>query len=142
VNNASNNNATSNNVTSNDATSNDASGDKPEPRIVYCHCAFAKVVPAEVKTEVLAELTRSRKSFEAVADLCEMSARKDPALSRIAETAKEGPVVIAACFPRAVQWLFHGAGTPLPEEGVEVLNMREQTADQVVDGLLQKKAQE
>lgn len=122
----------------NDSTQNGDSSDESEPRIVYCHCAFAKVVPAEVKTEVLAELTRSRKSFEAVADLCEMSARKDPALNRIAKTAEEGPVVIAACFPRAVQWLFHGAGTPLPEEGVTVLNMREQTADQVLEGLIQK----
>lgn len=124
----------------NEPTHSDASGDGSDPRIVYCHCAFAKVVPAEVKTKVLAELTRSRKSFEAVADLCEMSARKDPALSRIAKTAEEGPVVIAACFPRAVQWLFHGAGTPLPEKGVTVLNMREQSADQVLEELIQKES--
>jgi hypothetical protein len=37
-----------------------------------------------------------------------------------------------------VKWLFHAAGAPLPKEGVEVLNMREQTADDVMRSLEQK----
>lgn len=97
-------------------------------RILYCNCSYAQVVPKEVKAEVLRRLCESGAAFDAVADLCDMSARKDPALKRIAET---GEVRIAACFPRAVKWLFHAAGTPLPKEGVEVLNMREETADAV-----------
>lgn len=119
----------------NESPSMTSSHQSVQPRVVYCHCAFAKVVPVEVKTEVLARLSRSGRAFEAVADLCEMSARKDPALGRIVKAAGEGPVLIAACFPRAVRWLFHGAGTPLPEEGVTVMNMRELSADQVLDGL-------
>ena len=43
------------------------------PRIVYCHCAFAQVVPREVKLTVLGKLTASGVPFEAVPDLCEMS---------------------------------------------------------------------
>ena len=103
--------------------------------ILYCNCAYAKVVPPEVKQEVLRRLCDSNVAFDAVPDLCDMSARKDPALRRIAES---GPVRIAACYPRAVKWLFHAAGTPLPDEGVEILNMRTETAEAVADRLLPK----
>jgi len=102
------------------------------PRVLYCHCAFAQVVPAEVKTRVLEGLTASDCSFEAVGDLCEMSARKDPAL---AELAGRDHTTIVACYPRAVRWLFNAAGAPLPERGVTILNMREQPADAVLDAL-------
>jgi hypothetical protein len=64
------------------------------PRILYCHCAHAQVVPKEIKEAVLKRLCDSGVSFEAVADLCEMSARQDPALKRLAE---DGCVKIAAC---------------------------------------------
>ena len=104
-------------------------------RILYCHCAYAKVIPDDVKRGVLERLSASGAAFDAVADLCEMSARKDPELARLADPAA-GDVRIAACFPRAVEWLFHAAGSPLPESGVEVLNMREDSADDVVAGLL------
>lgn len=102
------------------------------PRVLYCHCAFAQVVPADVKTRVLEGLTASECSFEAVGDLCEMAARKDPAL---AELAGGGETTIVACYPRAVRWLFSAAGAPLPERGVTILNMREQPADAVLDAL-------
>lgn len=106
----------------------------PNPlRILYCHCAYAQVVPAEVKQQVLAKLAESGAAFDAVADLCEMSAKRDPALSQL---AAGGPVRIAACFPRAVRGLFIAADAPLLAEGVEIRNMRTETADQVVDALL------
>jgi hypothetical protein len=98
------------------------------PRILYCHCNYAQVVPKEVKEAVLKKLCESGVAFEAVADLCEMSARRDPALQRLAEG---GTVKIAACFPRAVKWLFAAAQAPLPADGAEVLNMRVQTAEEV-----------
>lgn len=103
------------------------------PAILYCHCRYAQVVPPEVKTEVLERLCASGLPFEAVPDLCELSARRDPALQRLAAS---GPVKIAACFPRAVKWLFAGAGAPLPADATEVLNMRVQPAAEVVNGLL------
>lgn len=102
-------------------------------RVLFCQCAYAKVVPAEVKAEVLKRLCESGMAFDAVPDLCDMSARKDPALRRIAGS---GPVKIAACFPRAVKWLFHQAGTPLPKEGVEILNMRTDSAQEVAGRLI------
>lgn len=102
-------------------------------RVLYCNCTYAEVIPPQVKREVLRRLSASRVAFEAVADLCELSARRDPALKRIAESAD---LRIAACFPRAVEWLFHAAGAPLTKQRVEVLNMRRQSTDQVVAGLL------
>jgi hypothetical protein len=103
------------------------------PTILYCHCQYAQVVPKEVKDAVLKKLCESGAAFEAVADLCEMAARRDPALARL---ASGGPVKIAACFPRAVKWLFHQGNAALPLDAAEVLNMRVQTADEVVAGLL------
>ncbi|MEE2792682.1 MAG: hypothetical protein VX453_13685 [Acidobacteriota bacterium] len=102
-------------------------------KILYCNCTFAKVVPLEVKKDVLRRLSDSSQAFDAVADLCDMSARKDPALRKIAEG---GCTKIAACYPRAVKWLFHAAGNPLPDEGIEVLNMRENSADDIARELL------
>ena len=104
----------------------------PQP-VLYCNCTYAKVVPLDVKRNVLRSLTDAGVSFESVADLCEMSARKDPALKRIAAC---GSVRIAACYPRAVRWLFHAADAPLSEAGVEILNMREQDATVIADRLL------
>lgn len=108
-------------------------------RIVYCNCTYAKVIPAETKRQVLRELSASGVSFDAIADLCELSARGDPALKRIAES---GCVKIVACFPRAVKWLFHAAHAPLGDDGVEVLNMREQSAREIVPLLLNGKRAE
>jgi hypothetical protein len=103
-------------------------------RVLYCHCTYANVVPKETKAEVLRQLTESGLPFDAVPDLCELSAKKDPCLKELA--AGGGAVRIAACYPRAVKWLFAGAGAPLPAEGIEVLNMRTDTADQIVAALL------
>lgn len=102
------------------------------PRILYCHCQYAQVVPTEVKEEVLRRLADSGVAFDAVADLCEMSARRDSTLRQLAEG---GGVKIAACFPRAVKWLFHAAKADLPPDGAEILNMRTLSAREVADSL-------
>jgi hypothetical protein len=103
------------------------------PRILYCHCAFAKIVPPEIKAAVLSGLSEANVDFDAVPDLCEMAARGD---ARLRELAAEGPLQIAACYPRAVKWLFASAGAELPPQTVRVWNMRVETADVVIDGLL------
>jgi hypothetical protein len=103
------------------------------PGILYCNCTYAQVIDPALKAAVLRQLCDSGRSFEAVADLCEMSARKDPALQRLA--CGQG-VKIAACYPRAVKWLFASAGAPLDVARTEVLNMRELTAAQTTERLL------
>lgn len=102
-------------------------------RILYCHCAYANVVPQDVKNQVLTTLAESGVAFDAVPDLCEMSARRDP---RLQELAEEGDVKIAACYPRAVTWLFAAANAPLPDAGIQILNMRVETAETVAGALL------
>ena len=106
----------------------------PPPRILYCNCTYAQVVPKEVKEAVLKKLCESGVAFEAVADLCEMSARRDPSLQRLAAC---GAVKIAACYPRAVKWLFHAAHADLPVDSAEVLNMRVQNAADVCAALFE-----
>lgn len=103
-----------------------------EPRIIYCHCAYARVVPAETKTAVLEGLAAANVEFEAVPDLCEMAARRDP---RLAELAANGPLRIAACYPRAVKWLFASAGVTIDETAV-VCNMRTDPAEKVLQNIL------
>ncbi len=109
------------------------------PRILYCHCAYAKVVPPDVKSAVLDRLAASGVDFEAVPDLCEMAARRD---ERLTELACGGPLRIAACYPRAVRWLFASGGAPLPEADVRIFNMRSQTAAEVSHGMLAAAASE
>jgi Pyruvate/2-oxoacid:ferredoxin oxidoreductase delta subunit len=100
------------------------------PQILYCHCAYAQVVPPEIKAGVLKQLCESGIPFEAVADLCEMAARKDAGLKRLAGA----PVKIAACYPRAVKWLLTAAGAS--PAAAEVFNMREQGVDEIVHSML------
>lgn len=102
-------------------------------RILYCHCQYAQVIPRGVKDEVLRQLCDRGVAFDAVADLCEMAARRDPALAQL---AAGGNVKIAACYPRAVKGLFHQCGADLPPTGAEILNMRVQPAADVVERLL------
>ena len=104
-------------------------------KILYCRCAYAKVIAPEVKDEVLQRLTQSGVPFEAVPDLCEMSARRDPALKRLA--AEDG-IKITACYPRAVRWLFSAAQAPLPKDTVDILNMRADSAETIAGRLVRE----
>jgi hypothetical protein len=99
------------------------------PRVLYCRCAYAQVVPGDVKDAVLDGLARSSVAFEMVPDLCEMAARRDGQLADIARAVDPArPLHIVACWPRAVRGLFHLADARLPDAGVEILNMRAETA--------------
>jgi hypothetical protein len=109
-------------------------------RIVYCRCAYAQVVPAAVKDAVLEGLAAAGRGFEMVPDLCEMAARRDPHLAELARGDR--PLRIFACWPRAVQGLFTLADAPLPKHGVEILNMRTDTAETLLAGTLALPAEE
>jgi hypothetical protein len=102
-------------------------------KILYCRCAYAQVVPQGVKDEVLERLCDSGAAFESVSDLCEMAAHRDERLKAIASS---GPLRIAACYPRAVHGLFQQAGCTLPEDGVEILNMRTDSAEDIANAAL------
>lgn len=98
------------------------------PPILYCNCTYGGAVPADVREAVLTGLAASGLPFEPVADLCELAARRDPLLARLA--GSDGLQIIA-CYPRAVRWLFAYAGTPLAEDAV-IHNMRAQSAQEIL----------
>ena len=110
-------------------------------QVVYCRCAFAEVVSKDVKDDVLKRLVESGTSFDMVSDLCEMSARKDERLKNLVKCTQNQGAKIIACYPRAVKGLFHNAGQDLAED-VEILNMREETAESVVDKVLNDVSEE
>lgn len=99
-------------------------------RVLYCHCQYAQVVPKATKDAVLLGLAEAGVPFDAVPDLCELSAKRDPMLAELLQG--DGPVSIAACYPRAVKWLFHAAGVALPAERVSVCNMRTDAPETVL----------
>jgi len=68
---------------------------KPQRSVLFCRCAFARVVPDDVKNDVLKHLVHSAEPFDAVGDLCEMSARKDPTLI---DLAAQGNLTVIACY--------------------------------------------
>lgn len=103
-------------------------------RLLYCHCAYSRVVPKDVKAEVLRGLAASDRAFDAVPDLCELAARCDPGLKKLAQP-ENGGVDIVACYPRAVRWLFHAAEAPLADDGVDIHNMRVDSAQRILHTL-------
>lgn len=103
------------------------------PRILYCHCANAQLLLPATREAALGALCESGLPFEAVADLCECSAHRDPLLSRL---AAEGPVIIAACHPRTVRCLFAAADVALPAS-TQYLNLRTESPETVCTSLQQ-----
>jgi len=81
---------------------------------------------------VLQGLSAANVAFEAVPDLCEMSAKQDPCLQHL---LGDGQVRIAACYPRAVKWLFHAVGVTLPDSA-QVCNMRTETPEAILTALM------
>ena len=101
------------------------------PTILYCNCTHGGAVPLDVREAVMEGLAASGVPFEPVADLCELAARRDPSLERL---ARADALHVIACYPRAVRWLFAYAGAPLAD-GAVIHNMREQSADEILTHL-------
>jgi len=100
--------------------------------ILFCHCAHANIVDADVRRTVRGALSASGARVRDVPDLCGLAARRDPLLRAL---AADGELKIVACYPRAVKWLFAAVGTPLDDDRTEVLNMRTQGAREILDAL-------
>lgn len=89
-------------------------------KIFYCDCAYRELPFSRAYPEVLARLGASGCDLLVVADICRMAAHRDPRLKKVAREKWQ----IAACYPRAVRWLFHFAGEELGD--VEIFNLREE----------------
>jgi len=101
--------------------------------ILLCRCAYSRAVDQQASEAVCAALAGAGAPFEQVADLCELAARRDPALKRFAQAPR---LTVVACHPRAVKWLFAAAGAPLAPERAELLNLRCQGAPEILQALL------
>jgi NAD-dependent dihydropyrimidine dehydrogenase PreA subunit len=99
---------------------------------IYCHCAYYQIVHEQTKSAILNALKNTGTEFQAVADLCQMSANRDPALKL---WAKAESIKIIACYPRAVRWLFHAGGAPLSQGDIEFFNMRVDGAEKIISSL-------
>ena len=102
-------------------------------KILFCNCGYSDIIDGNLKAKVLGALAASSVEFESVQDLCELAGKKNPKLKCWAELES---IKIAACYGRAVRWLFNAAGAPLKEDGVEFLNMRTSSAEEIIESLL------
>ena len=100
--------------------------------IVYCNCAYSEVIPADTRSAVHAGIASRGAGMAAVADLCELAARRD---ARLARWARMPDLTIVACHPRAVRALFEWSGAPLRTRGVSFLDMRALNATEVLKRL-------
>ncbi len=91
------------------------------PLILVCQCAHYRVLPRAATQAVVEGLRAAGASVRVVDDLCELAARKDPALQ---EFAQASALRVVACHPRAVKTIFHAGGAPLNGAPVEWLNLR------------------
>lgn len=101
--------------------------------IVFCNCGHAKIISDDVKAQILRALNESGVQFQAVQDLCELAANKAPILQQWAGAEE---LKIIACFPRAVKWLLNAGGYPLPDNRLEVFNMRTEAAEDIISSVL------
>jgi NAD-dependent dihydropyrimidine dehydrogenase PreA subunit len=97
--------------------------------ILYCHCAYADIVPEATKQAVRAVLAGADGRVEEAADLCELAAARDPLLADL--VSGDGPLHVVACYERAVRRLFEFAGAPLPGSAT-VHNMRTEAAETIL----------
>ena len=100
--------------------------------ILYCNCKHYDNISGETKTEILNALNERAIAYEFTEDLCQLAARKDPELNRLANTDN---LHVIACFPRTVKWLFHAAGSPVKDENISAHNMLNQTPLDILDSL-------
>ena len=75
---------------------------KPGTHILYCRCANAAVIPEEVQRAVSAALA-GRADVTTVEDFCAVAAKRDPRLEQLIACER---LIVVACHPRAVRWLF------------------------------------
>ncbi len=100
--------------------------------VVVCECANAGLLNPRAVRLVSDGLKAEGVQLHTVADLCELTARRDSLLGRL---AAEGSLTVMACYPRAVKWLFSAAGAPLPPDA-RLVNLRRELPDSAITAAL------
>jgi NAD-dependent dihydropyrimidine dehydrogenase PreA subunit len=104
--------------------------------ILFCNCGYSDIIDQTIRAEILKKLAATELDFEAVQDLCELAAKKDPKLKRWAQSES---LTIVACYRRTVKWLFDSADAELDPEKTKFHNMRTSTAEEIISSLFGKK---
>ena len=100
---------------------------------LYCNCSYYDFIPDHTREAVLQAMIGAGIEFEAISDLCELCAKHDPVLKKWAEAEK---ILIIACFPRAIRWLFDSGKAQLSPQNVTFFNMRTTEPEEIISGLL------
>jgi NAD-dependent dihydropyrimidine dehydrogenase PreA subunit len=109
-----------------------------QSHVVFCRCVHYDIIAQASKQQILNSLQKTGVSVEVVSDLCGLAAHRDPLLEQWVQAES---LVIVACFPRAVRWLFHVAGTPLSDGTAHLFNMRTQRPEEIVAQISNLKSQ-
>jgi len=105
-------------------------------KVIFCNCGYSSIIDSNLKTQVLNALEAAGVDFEAVQDLCEMAAKKNPKLK---DWAQAESINIVACYSRAIKWLFNAADAPLDLDKTQFHNMRTCSAEEIILSLLGEK---
>jgi NAD-dependent dihydropyrimidine dehydrogenase PreA subunit len=101
-------------------------------QFILCQCAHRALYPAGATDRVANALAAAGIRLTLVEDLCGCAADKAPVLKDL--SAGDPPAIIA-CYPRAVQWLLHAAGTASTGKPVRLFNLRTRSAEAILKEL-------
>jgi NAD-dependent dihydropyrimidine dehydrogenase PreA subunit len=99
--------------------------------VLFCQCKNAEIISSPLRGEIQGWFLQKRAAHVCVDDLCGMAARKDP---HIQEWTAEDNLIVIACYPRAIRWLFAMAGADLKDNAL-ILNQRVLSAQEIIGQL-------
>jgi Pyruvate/2-oxoacid:ferredoxin oxidoreductase delta subunit len=103
--------------------------------VLFCQCKNAEIISSPVRDEIQSWFVQNQAAYVCVDDLCGMAAKKDP---RLLEWAAQDNLIVIACYPRAVRWLFAMAGATL-KDTAQIFNQRVLSAQEII-GQLQSRS--
>jgi len=102
--------------------------------ILFCKCESSDLVSVNARIKISYFLEKSCLEYIEVTDFCNKIALSE---SWIKTLAASSTLSVIACYPRAVEWLFHAAGVSIKEKNITYFNMREQKADDIISEISQ-----
>jgi NAD-dependent dihydropyrimidine dehydrogenase PreA subunit len=99
--------------------------------VLFCQCKNAEIISSAVRQEIQGWFLDNQTAHVCVDDLCGMAANKD---SRLLKWAADDNLIVIACYPRAIRWLFTMAGADLKDNAL-ILNQRNLTSQEIIGQL-------
>jgi len=98
--------------------------------VLFCSCEGRNFVPADVNEAVISGLHANGIKISSVPDLCGIAATRMGELKNMLDKADR--ILIIACYPRAIKWLFNLSGIQWNPATMNVLNMRKENSDTIL----------